>query len=72
MNIELSGISKRGKQIVKQHGERWRVLDKKDRVLFSDKSGPWLLVIPANLHETQTEASRWIHSMFDENFKVMP
>jgi len=71
VNIELAGLSKRGRQVIKERGARWRVLTKRDSVLFSDKRGPWLLVVPADLPQ-ESETSRWIHSLFDENFKVMP
>lgn len=71
MMISLSGISKRGKQLVRQYGSGWRVLTKRDRVLFSQKIGNWLLVVPGDRPESD-EASRWINSLDDENFKVMP
>lgn len=76
----LAGITKRGKQVVKQHGGRWECLDQRDTVLFSDKRGPWLLLVPLGENRVATtvqeareeSASRWVHSLFDENFKVMP
>ena len=71
MNVELAGLTKRGKQIVKQHGAKWRVLDKRDTVLFSADRGPWLLVVPAD-QDQNSEASRWVRSLFDSDFKIMP
>ena len=71
MMISLSGISKRGKQLVKQYGSGWRVIIKRETVLFSDKVGNWLHVVPGGRADTD-EASRWINALDDENFKVMP
>lgn len=79
--VTLIPLTKRAKQIVKQHGERWEVLRKEDRVLFSDKAGPWWLIqplseeraLPKTVAEAKTEsASRWVHAYFDDNFKVAP
>lgn len=76
----LSGVSKRGKQIIKQHGERWECINSLDAVLFSQEKGPWLFIEPigalriANtVKESKEEpSSRWVHSLFDKDFKVMP
>lgn len=76
----LAGLSKRGKQIIKQDGERWECLAQLDTVLFSDKKGPWLhlepvgaLRIATTIREAREDSkSRWVHSLTDENFKVMP
>jgi len=76
----LAGLSKRGKQIVKQHGERWECVRQRDKVLFSDKAGPWLYVEPlgelrvsTTVREARFEtAGRWVHALTDEDFKVMP
>lgn len=78
--VTLIPQSKRAKQIVKQHGDRWEVIDMRDKVLFSDRAGPWMHVMPITeqrIHNTPREAreetaSRWIHAHFDENFKVAP
>lgn len=76
----LAGISKRGKQIVKQHGERWECLKQLEMVLFSDKKGPWLYLEPlgelrvaTTIREAREETgARWVHSLTDNDFKVMP
>lgn len=79
--ISLIPLSKRGKQIVKQHGERWEVVESSARVLFDPAQGPWLLVqplteergLPTNAREARLEsASRWVHEFNDEDFKVAP
>jgi hypothetical protein len=79
--VTLIPLSKRAKQIVRQHGERWEVVSRGMRVLFSSSDGPWLLVqplteerAPANdVRAARVEtASRWVHEFNDDNFKVAP
>jgi hypothetical protein len=79
--VSLIPLTKRGKQILKQHGERWEVVRLEQRVLFSDKPGPWLYVqppteerAPANdAHAARVEsAARWVHEFQPEDFKVAP
>lgn len=81
--ITLIPMSKRGKQIIKQHGDRWEVQRQEPKVQFSDDVGPWLFCIPLseerglpnNFYEAkqlQDTASRWVHEFFDNNFKVAP
>lgn len=81
MAITLIPLTKKGKQLVKQYGHRWLVMEKRNKVLFHDSIGPWLLVIPVTeeqaaaqtLREARVEsASRWIHQHNDMNFKVAP
>ena len=77
----LIPLSKRAKQIIKQHGERWEVVRRQPHVLFSAEEGPWLMVEPLseerapanNPRAARVEsASRWVHEFSDENFKVAP
>lgn len=79
--VTLIPLSKRAKQITKQHGERWEVIELRMTVLFSDDRGPWLLVqplseerAPANdMRAARIEsASRWVHEFSDPEFKVVP
>ena len=79
--ISLIPLSKRAKQIVRQHGERWEVVRSEHHVLFSESRGPWLYVMalteeraPANdMRAARAEsASRWVHEFNDDNFKVAP
>lgn len=79
--VSLLPLTKRAKQIVKQHGERWEVVKREARVLFSDLAGPWLLVQPLTEERAPAtdarsarleSASRWVHEFNDENFKVAP
>lgn len=79
--VSLLPLSKRAKQVVKEHGDRWEVVKRQARVLFSEANGPWLLVqplseerAPANdVRSARLEsATRWVHEFNDENFKVAP
>lgn len=79
--VTLIPLTKRGKQLVKQHGDRWMVMEKRDHVLFNTDPGPWLLCLPiteeqapaSNMRAARIEsASRWVHEHNDENFKVAP
>ena len=71
MLVSLQGISKRGKQLVTQYGAEWRVLAKREHVQFSQIVGNWLYVVPAGDPDL-SERSRWVNSLNDEDFKVMP
>lgn len=73
--------TKRGKQLVKQHGERWEVTRLEMSVLFTDRHGPWLLVQPLSEERAPADdlqaakiesASRWVHEFFDDEFQVAP
>lgn len=79
--ISLIPLSKRGKQIVKQHGDRWEAVRLESNVLFSEQRGPWLFIQPltedrAPAHDVRSarieSATRWIHEHNDPDFKVAP
>lgn len=78
--VTLIPLTKKAKQRIKQHGDRWEVLDVRESVLFSTEAGPWMFVIPITeerIHHTvrdtrEDTASRWIHAHFDSDFKVAP
>lgn len=79
--VSLLPLTKRAKQVVKQHGERWEVVKRRDEVIFSQMRGPWLLVQPLTEERAPADtaraarmetASRWVHEFNDDNFKVAP
>lgn len=79
--ISLIPLTKKGKQLIKTHGDRWEVVEVRQQVIFDDRHGPWLLVQPlseerapaSNMRSSRIEtASRWIHEHDDINFKVAP
>lgn len=68
--IQLKGLSQKGKNRIREHGERWIVLAETDRVLFSPgKEGPWLFVAPAGKGQDD-KASRWVRVNGDADFSV--
>lgn len=62
--VRLIPKSGKAKQCVKQYGDTGMVLQSRERVLFSDEQGPWLLVSAAD------PQSRWVHHKFDPDFTV--
>lgn len=78
--VTLIPLDKRAKQMVRQHGNRWEVLQMVEKVLFSTDAGPWMHVSPIDekrIHESvrdtrEDTASRWVHAHFDKQFKVAP
>lgn len=52
-------------------GDPWRVIDKRQRVAFSDRNGPWLLIVPAG-RPPEDIGARWVHGIVDEKFKILP
>ena len=69
--IKLSGISQKGKNRVRELGDRWTVWAETDRVLFSpNQTGPWLFVSIAG--RTQNDkSSRWVRVSGDSDFDVI-
>ena len=69
-NIVLKGITAKGKNRVREHGDRWTVLAETDHVLFApSRPGHWLFVAPKGKGQND-KASRWVQSVGDENFTV--
>lgn len=68
--IHLRGLTQKGKNRVREHGEHWCVLAETDRVLFKqDVGGPWLFITPVG-HGQDDKASRWIRVNGDEDFTI--
>lgn len=68
--IQLKGLSQKGKNRVRDHGERWTVLAETDRVLFApDKAGPWIFVAPVGKGQND-KASRWVRVYGDADFSI--
>lgn len=65
------GLSQKGKNRIKQHGDRWTVLAETERVIFAPNHlGPWLFVAPIG-HGQDSKASRWIKLDGDADFNVV-
>lgn len=73
--VQLKGISQKGKNRVREHGDRWTVLAETDQVLFAPSTpGPWLFVTPnvagPGLGQDD-KASRWVRANGDSDFTVV-
>lgn len=69
--IQLKGTSQKGKNRVREHGDRWMVLAETDRVLFApNQHGPWLFVAPMGRGQND-KASRWVRAAGDLDFVVV-
>ena len=69
--VRLKGISQKGKNRVREHGDRWIAHREEDRVLFGpDLPGPWLLVSPEGTNQDD-KASRWIRASGDPDFSMV-
>ena len=66
IEIELTPKTKKGKDRISQHGNRWIVTGRQDEVIFAPgRKGPWLM-----LESLQTNDKRWVHETHDDNFVV--
>lgn len=69
--IQLKGLSQKGKNRVRDHGDRWTVLAETERVLFAPNlPGPWLFIAPHGLGQND-KASRWVRAVGDTDFVVV-
>ena len=69
--IQLKGLTQKGKNRVREHGDRWTVLAETERVLFAPSAqGPWLFVAPQGLGQND-KASRWIRASGDPDFSMV-
>jgi hypothetical protein len=64
---KLEGITRHGKNRVREQGTEVQVLRVSDHVLFSSKQGPWLYV-----ETLDGKHSRWVHATDDSNFRFIP
>jgi len=68
--IQLTGISQKGKNRVRENGNLWMVLAETDRVLFApNQQGPWLFIVPVG-RDQDDKAGRWIKTAGDTDFVV--
>ena len=69
--IQLKGISQKGKNRIRENGDRWVVLAETDHVLFSPNNrGPWLFIAPEGCKQ-DNKASRWVKADLDTDFTVI-
>ena len=68
--VKLKGITQKGKNRIREHGDRWMVLAETDHVLFFPQwKGTWLFVAPIGCGQ-EDKASRWVRANEDIDFSV--
>jgi len=69
--IKLKGISQKGKNRVREHGDAWCVFAETDHVLFNKGApGPWVFISPVGKNQDH-KASRWVRVHNDVDFEVV-
>lgn len=70
-NIQLKGLSPRGKNRIRENGSVWQVLAETDKILFSpEKPGPWLFIAPPG-KTAMDKSGRWVHLTDDPDFSII-
>ena len=68
--IQLKGITQKGKNRIRENNNQWVVLAETDRVVFApNQAGPWLFVAPLGKNQND-KGARWIRASGDENFSM--
>ena len=66
--MKLIPKSKKGRERVKRDGDfGWKIIETRDRVLFTTTPGPWWLI-----KNDTPNSSRWVHSTNDIDFEIKP
>ena len=60
--IRLVGITKKGKEVLKNTTDVGIIEKVQDQVIFSDDRGPWILV--------SAGGGRWVHLTRDQHFTI--
>lgn len=63
----LVGKTQKGKNRIRENGEKWDLLRTADTVLFDTRPGPWGFVQPRRNQEN----ARWIHLSQDTDFDIV-
>ena len=69
--IQLKGISQKGKNRIRDHGDRWIVLAETQRIIFApNEVGPWIFCAPVGQDQNH-KSSRWMRATGDHDFVVV-
>lgn len=68
-SVKLHPKTNKAKNKINEAGkpEHWLVLEERDFVAFSDRSGPWLYIQPEN---NLQQNERWVSTTDDPDFTV--
>ena len=68
--LKLTGKTQKGKNRIREQGDRWIVLAETDKVLFAPYvAGPWIFISPEGKDQTDN-AARWIRAVDDLDFDM--
>lgn len=65
--LVLKGVSRKGKNRVRENGNPWIIEKIQDSVMFSQKTGQWLLISL----ESDSGKWRWIQRNNDSDFEII-
>jgi len=66
MILTLKGITQKGKNRIRECGDKWKVIEEQEKNVFNEY-GPWLFIEPI----TDKEKFRWIHKNNDKDFEII-
>jgi len=70
-NLILTHKTSRGKQILKECGTHWKILQIEPKIIFTTQLGPWWYICPIKPMDPDkmTSCARWMHSSNDQHLK---
>ena len=70
--IILVALTRTGKDIIKEHGNKWMIEGVRERVGFSDRPGPWLFIVAVSDPNPDFDgpARQWIKESGDVRFEI--
>ena len=70
--IVLKAHTARGKQILKEFGDKWVVTNERSVVQFAQKVGGWILISPNIENKDEVwRGQRWINRNDDKHFTIV-
>ena len=69
--VILKAKSKRGKQIIKDAGNIWIVINGPKNTIFDTHDNNWVFIYPESKKIDQKYFARWVNLKNDRNFKVI-
>jgi hypothetical protein len=72
-HLRLEGRTTKGRERIKEFGAMWRIVRTSSNVRFSEESGPWAMIVPAEVtQDVELRATLWINLRRDFDFNVQP
>lgn len=72
--LTLAPITRAAKNILRDNGEIFRVIEERSPVLFTDRPGPWLLL--ESMKDVEAGKGPWSYAMWvaeqgDEDYRIV-